>query len=235
MKPMKAWKSGYALLFVAVLAMLFVGQVEAVTIIDTTPGWDGINSIGFFGEPNFATWGQTFTTNATDTILDNFTFWLDDALNFDFVDFAAYVMAWDGSKATGSVLFQSAPLSTTNNGGQDGMEQFTLNTGGVGLAPNQQYVAFFSASNFFDSAEGAASMGFLGINVYAGGGFVFAGNGSNFSLLTQNNVWNTSFHEDVAFVVSLSSAGQPIPEPSTLLLVGTGLVGLAAYRRKRRG
>ena len=30
-----------------------------------------------------------------------------------------------------------------------------------------------------------------------------------------------------------TGAGQPVPEPTTMLLVGTGLTGLALYRRRR--
>jgi hypothetical protein len=55
-----------------------------------------------------------------DNLLNSFTLWFDDSIDPDYpeyTDFAAYVMAWDGAKAMGPVLWSSTPVSTTNNGG----------------------------------------------------------------------------------------------------------------------
>ena len=135
----------------AVLVLAFVGHVQAGTTISTLPFGTGVSP---FGESNTATYGQTITVPAVDNVLDSFSFWLDDTLNPDYVDFAAYVMAWDGSKATGAVLWQSAMQTTTNNGGAGGFEQFTFNTGAVPLGGGGQYVLFLSASDYFDGLRG---------------------------------------------------------------------------------
>jgi hypothetical protein len=46
------------------------------------------------------------------------------------MDFAAYVMQWNGDRAIGNILFQSSQITTTNN---DGWEAITINTGGLSL------------------------------------------------------------------------------------------------------
>jgi hypothetical protein len=212
-------------------ALSGVGTAQASTI-DTTPTWNGTQFIDAMGEPNTATYGQTFTVGS-DNVLNDFTFWLDDRDPAP-VDFAGYLMAWDGVKATGNILYQSGKRSTAGNAG---MEPFTFNTGGTSLTSGQQYVAFLSASNFFDEIDSLANMGSLRSDVYAGGDFVYFNNSSSFSQLTTTN-WDCTggCFGDAAFVANFSSGSvQAVPEPSSslgLLAFGGFVAGKVLKRKK---
>ena len=207
----------------AFMALGTIGTAHAVTVIDTTPSWNGGDSIGSFGRPFNATFGQTFTVGV-DNVLNSFTFFLRQTTVAP-VEFVAYVSQWDGIHATGPILYQSTSQSTTQ---PNIFQNFTFNTGGTNLVSGKQYVAFVSASNFPSSGQGR--LGATTSNVYSGGEFVVQNNGSNFSSLTTNS-WDTSFSGDAAFKASFSA--QPVPEPSTILgtLTAAGF-GVAAIRRK---
>ncbi|MBW4675069.1 MAG: PEP-CTERM sorting domain-containing protein [Desmonostoc geniculatum HA4340-LM1] len=219
----------------ALIALGVAGTAQAQTVIDTTPSWNGTDFFRPFGEENTATYGQTFTVGS-DNVLNDFTFFLNDFDGQpDVVDFAAYVAEWDGFKATGPILYQSAPQSTTN---APGFEQFTFDTGGISLTSGKQYVAFLSASNFFDGTTGLAGLGATGLqSVYSGGDFVFYNNGSDFSLLTQNT-WDdigSGSYGDSAFKVSFSQATASVPEPTTMLgILAFGVFGISSFNKRKQ-
>lgn len=192
--------------------------------IDTTPSWDGSSFTQPFGEPDTATYGQTFTVG-TDNVLQSFSFWLGGFQDGS-VDFAAYVMGWNGTNATGPILYQSAQQTKSSN---SSFQEFAFNTGGINLNPGQQYVAFLSASNFFDGNPGTTGMGTIipDGDVYDGGGFVFYNNGSNFNLLTSDSWDSFSDRNDAAFKASFT----PIPTPA--LLPGLLGMGVAAWRKRK--
>ncbi|SIN69197.1 PEP-CTERM protein-sorting domain-containing protein [Singulisphaera sp. GP187] len=225
-------------LAVAVLGLMATaaGQANAGLVIDTYS-----SIIGHFdslGESSVgpSTFGQTFTVG-TDTILDKFSFSLNDFVDPDTIDFAGYVMKWDPStsKAVGPVLYESDMKTTTNNGGSDGYERFDFATGGLTLEAGQNYVAFLSASKFFDGVIGDGSMPIAAGNSYPGGSFVYLSNGSDFSLLTTSTWTVRTF--DAAFRAEFSSpVVSAVPEPSTIALVFTALpMGLGfAWKRRRK-
>ena len=198
-----------------VMVLLVLGlafPAFSTTVIDTTIGWGG-QAVYSWGEPGSATVGQTFKVGA-DNRLDSFTFFVADALNPDAVEFAAYVTTWIGYRAAGTVLFESQPLSTTNNGGQDGYEAITVETGGLILSPANHYVVFLSASDFFDGSTGLASVGYAG-DVYPDGKFAYIDNGADFAALTSQE-WVRDYPSlggDLAVIMNFN-----VPEPATLVL-----------------
>ena len=220
---------------IGVVALIVASAPPALAgPISTVGSWDGSSSVSAMGEPDTATYGQTFTAPA-DNVLTSFTFYVNDDENPDFLDFAAYVYAWDGLKATGPALFTSGGMSTTDNGGAGGFETITVNTGGVTLVPGSLYVAFFSASNFFDGIAGTSTWGYLDADGYAGGGFWFSNNGNNFAALTTNN-WENFVGggvDDLAFSMEFSPS--QVPEPATLTMLALGIAGgVCRFRRRNR-
>jgi hypothetical protein len=216
--------------------LMLASSVEAETI-DTATTWNHTSGITPLGEPNTATYGQTFTVGA-DTVLQDFTFYLKSISSPDAVDFAGYVMAWNGTRATGGVLFESAPQ--TFAGPTNIFTPVTINAGGLQLQSGQQYVAFFSASKFFDGSTGLATMG--SSTGYAGGSFVYYNNGSNFSLLTTNTKWDFTGDSltDAAFTMHLTAAAAADPLPAAPLpnaawggLALMGVFGLSRLRRRK--
>ncbi|MBW4492144.1 MAG: PEP-CTERM sorting domain-containing protein [Oscillatoria princeps RMCB-10] len=219
----------------ALLALGVPGKAQAGTLIDTTPGWNGSSDITSLGEPNTATYGQTFTVGS-DNVLNDFSFWVNDVPSAgpDSTDFAAYVMEWDSAnyRAKGDILYQSGMQSTT---GAAGMEKFVFNTGGTALTSGKQYVAFLSASKFFDGVRGSSDVGWIGKNVYNGGDFVFSNNGANFSALTSSSWDNWGFQNtDMAFQASFSQASASVPEPSSMLgLLAFGTLGTGSLLKRK--
>ena len=220
-------------LLVSTLALTTATPAAAVTIIDSIQFWDGGSSLSALGEPNTATYGQPVTVPTTDIFLNSFSFLIDDRLDPGPVDFEFFVMGWDGSKATGPVLFQSAPISTTNNGGSDGFELITIPTGGVSLVAGSQVVLFVSASNLFDDVKGTGDV--ASASRVIPGNFVFSNNGSDFDALTTTD-WFSLSGLDLAFIAEFDDTPSPLqlPEPSAVLLFGLGLVGLGFALRRGR-
>jgi hypothetical protein len=211
-------------------------QSQALTYIDTTPSWNGSSIIDPLGEPNTATYGQTFTVPITDNILNSFSFILGPNL-YDGtapMTFAGYVAQWDGSKATGPILYTSGTQTYTGAG----FTTYLFNTGNLSLTAGQKYVAFLSASKFFVGNDHLTFMADNFSNPYSGGDFVFYNNGSDFSALTANS-WDYAGGDlgDAVFTATFNNNVTPVPfefSPEQGFLLGVPLfLGLRYLKKKR--
>ncbi len=220
--------------FVTAVLLMAGSSVAHASLISTTAEWDGQSEVGTFGEGSTDSYGQTFVTPSGETVLQSFSIYIDDRLTPDFVDFAAYVMEWadsDGiqqaAHAVGPILYESAPLATSNNGGQDGFESFTFLTGGLNLDPGKKYAFFVSSSLFWDGIHGGGKVGVIYENVYTEGEFVYQSTGKDFQVITNGGGWNFDPSRDLVF----SGEFSPVPISPAAWLFGSALGSLVWLRR----
>jgi hypothetical protein len=184
-------------------AFVFAGSTPALAI-STYGSWDGSSEIVPFGCPNTTTYGQVITIPNGQTHLGKFHFsWIN--LNTGSMVVRGEVYAWDGTKATGSALFESKKKTLSFSDGlfhKVGFKPSSL----IPVTPGAQYVIFASIDKDYEQCTNNYEVGWGFIptgDVYPAGLFVFQNNGGDESQWT-TTPWSAAGGLDAAFKVAFS-------------------------------
>jgi len=217
--------------FAAVALFLATADRAFPASIDTLSGWSGAITATFgddAGEnPGGTTFGQTFTM-PQNALLTSVAFGVQGYAPYtapQACTFEAFVMAWNGSRPTGPVLFQSSPQTMPL--GFYPTVDFNLPINNVSVNAGSQYVLFLTSNDFLDGIRSDAAVKTV-FDTYSGGTFVTQYPGNSISDLL-NNDWSQESFLDLAFQVNYT----PTPEPSACAMLGLGLAAMLRARSKR--
>jgi hypothetical protein len=207
--------------------------VPFAVLLCAVSGWAGTEYNNFsgysdywqpFGNPDTATYGETFSAPTSGgTSLTSFSFYMGTPVSPGDIQLSAYIATWTGSNI-GTVLYSSPMVDYANTGDAE----LTFDTGGLALSSGSEYVAFLSVSEYYGDSSGLSHVS-QGSGI-PGGGFVYDNNSGDFAALYTGG-WSGPTSPDWAIDAEFGSSSS-IPEPGTVMLLGTGLVGLVALRRR---
>jgi hypothetical protein len=188
----------------AALALAALGSSPAMAKkINTVASWDGSSYVQPFGCPDTTTYGQVITVPHGQHSLNKFSFeWIN--LDTGKMVMRGEVYAWDGSKATGSALWEGAPKRVSFSDGVFHTE--TFRPGSIPVTPGSQYVLFASIDKDYEKCTNNYELGWGLVtsgDPYPGGGFVYQNNAGDESQWT-TTAWSSFGGEDVAFIASFS-------------------------------
>jgi PEP-CTERM motif len=198
-------------------------QSQTIYTIGDSGDWSGSELTGF-GVSGAAdeTVGETFAVNNVSALVDSISLPVYSPAS---TEFQLGVAAWNGSQATGSLLYLSAPFVGTGTFWQT----CTVTPNDLILNKGQQYILFLTPNNYVNSSPTySAGVGAVPAEYYSAGQyFDLVGYELNVDdLFTQS--WS-AVPASMAFTINYQAA--PVPEPSTLTLFFLG--GLALFLRCR--
>jgi hypothetical protein len=172
--------------------------------LNTVTAWNHIDGVFSFGRPDTSTYGQVITVPAGMTRLTRFNFYMSDEGASGSLILRGEVYAWDGTKATGSALWEGNPRTVDYADSNYHRKQFRPH-GVDNLTPGAQYVIFASISKDWEQCTDGYPLTWGGVSdtTYPDGTFVFINDSGDESQWTTTD-WTTTWGIDLAFKAWLS-------------------------------